>query len=367
MTTHKAAVLSKVGEPLQVKQVPVPEAVNGSAIVKVLSTSVSPNAKAVFAGQLPVPLQTPVVPSSSCIGRIHAAGPDATTLKEGQLVLVDFWNRSRDDPDNSILQGYMGGNAAIESAWSNGTYAEYAQVPLECVWALNEELLTTKLGYSFADLAYLGTICIAFAGLLDIDARPGDTVIVAPATGYFGGSAVQAAIALGARVIACGRNTDTLNKMADTFKTSGRLSTVQMSGDVEKDTASIRAACTNPKGADCLVDFSPPQSAGSKHLVSCLSALRPYGRAAIMGAVFSGVEVPYFLVIRNNLRLQGRYMFDRWHGEQAIKLVETGHLKLGAKEESGIKIQSFSLDDVLQALDAAKESAGWGRMVVLEP
>ncbi|KAK5079606.1 hypothetical protein LTR24_009111 [Lithohypha guttulata] len=246
-------------------------------------------------------LQTSVTPSSSCIARIKSVGPDATSLKGGQLVFVDFWNQSRDNTDDSILQGYMGGNTTLEKAWSS--------VPLEHTWTLNEELLTSKLGYSYVDLAYLGTVCVPLAGLLDIHVRPGDTVVVAPATGA-----------------------------------SGRFSTVQCTGDVDKDAASILAVCTNPKGADALIDFSPPQSAGSKHLVSCFSALRPHGKATLMGAVFSNVEVPYWLVMRNNIKIQGRYMFDRWHGEQAIKLIESGYLKLGSGENSGIRVHSFGLE-----------------------
>ncbi|KAK5939504.1 hypothetical protein PMZ80_007882 [Knufia obscura] len=368
MATHKALVLPQLSQPLQLKSLPLPPAVHGSAIVKVLSTPISPNAKAVFGGNFPVPLRTPVTPSACCIGRIHAVGPDATALKPGQLVLVDFWNQSRDDPHESILQGYMGGNATFESVWDSGTFAEHAQVPLERVWALNEEVLMGEggLGYTFRELAYLGEVCIALAGLLDIDVRAGDTVVVAPATGFFGGSAVPAALALGARVIACGRNGGTLGKMEETFGGSGRFSTVVMSGDVEKDTAAIRAKCQNSKGADALIDFSPPQSGGSKHLVSCLSALRPYGSAALMGAVFSGVEVPYITVMRNNLRIQGRYMYDRWHGEQAVKLLEIGALKLRSGE-CGIRVQGFGLEDVQEAVDVAAKDNGWGNMIVLQP
>lgn len=259
MSTHTAAILEAFGQELKLKSLPIPEPIHGSAVVKVLATQVSPVAKNVFAGHFPVPLRTPVTPSSSAIARIHTVGPDATSLKPGQLVFLDFWVQSRDDPDASILQGYMGGENTIEANWSNGTYAEYARVPLEKIWTLNEDLLTNKLGYSFADLAWLGSICIPLAGLMDIDTRPGDTVIVAPATGHFSGAAVQAAIALGARVVACSRNEKVLSKMADVFKSSRRFEFVKMVGEVEKDTAAIKAKCGSHKGADRFIDFSPPQ------------------------------------------------------------------------------------------------------------
>ena len=60
-------------------------------------------------------------------------------------------------------------------------------------------------------------------------------------------------------------------------------------------------------------------------------------------------------------------MFNRWHGEQAIKLVQTGYMKLGFGEGSGTRAQSFKLDDIEKALDRAEKDSKWGNMVVLEP
>lgn len=153
----------------------------------------------------------------------------------------------------------MGGEDIIEAVWPNGTYAEYASVPLKKIWALNEDQLTGKLGYSFADLAFLSSLRVPLAGLMDIDTRPSDTVIVAPATGYFGGAAAQAAVALGAEVVAVGRNENVLSKMGTIFQSSGRFEYVKITGVVEEDTAAIKSKCMSAKGADRYIDFSPPQ------------------------------------------------------------------------------------------------------------
>ena len=365
--TCTAAVLETIGQPLKLKTVPIPKPVPGSATVKVLAAALSPNSKEVFAGSFgPVSVRTPVTPSTASIARIHEVGPDATSLKPGQLVFTDFWTQSRDDPNESILAGYMGGNEKLEAAWNNGTFAEYANLPLERIWALDETLLCDTLEYTVAELAYLGNICISIAGLMTINVLAGDSVVVAPATGTYGGAAVHAAISLGAKVIACGRNAQSLAKIAESFKTSGRLKTVQLTGDVDKDTAAIRAAAGG-KGADKLVDFSPPQAAGSKHLVSGISALQTGGRVAIVGGVFANVEIPYITVMHNNIRIEGRFMFDRPHGDKDIKQFESGQLVFGDRPNSGIKVQSFRLGDIEKAMDAAAEVRGWGNMVVLEP
>ncbi|KAK6375852.1 hypothetical protein LTS17_007674 [Exophiala oligosperma] len=365
--THTAVVLEAVGQPVVLKTVPVPKANLGSAVIKVLATALSPNTKTVYGGHMGVgALRTPLTPGFASIGRVHSVGPDATSLKPGQLVMYDFWTSSRDDPDDSILAGYMGGVPQLEDTWNKGTLAEYAEVPLERVWPLNEDLLCNTLKYSPADLSYIGTVCVPLGGLLEIDVRPGDSVIVAPATGTFGGAAVPAALSLGAKVVACGRNEKMLAKMTDTFGASGRFLTVKLSGDTDRDTAAIKAAAGG-KGADRYIDFVPPQAAGSKHLLSCLGALRPHGRAALMGLVFSNVEIPYAFVMLKGIRIQGRYMFDRWQGEQAIKLVETGNLVLGDRPLSGMKMIGFKLRDIHRAIDASSEQHGWGSMVVVEP
>lgn len=292
---------------------------------------------------------------------------DATFLQPGQLVFTDLWTHSRDDPNDSILAGYIGGNQKLEAAWEHGTFAEYANVPLERIWLLDESRLCKTLNYSSEDLVHLGTITIAIAGLMDINVLPTDTVIVSPATGTFSGAAVQAALAMGANVVACGRNEETLMQITKTFESSGRLSTVKLTGDVPKDTASIKAATGN-KGADKYIDFIPPQAAGSKHITSCISALRPHGKAVFMGAVFSNPEIPYTVIMRHSITVQGRYMFDRHHAEYAIKLLESGRLTFGDRPNSSMKTHTFKLQDIQKAIDAAATTCrGWGNSVVLKP
>ena len=293
--THTAVVLEALGKPLVVRQLRIPPAVAGSAVVLILASQVSPNAKAVFSGQFPFkPGFLPVTPHAPSIGRIHAAGPDATSLKPGQLVFTDMHTPSRDDPDASVLLGYMGGVPELESNWTHGTYAEYAQLPLERIFALDEKLLLEKQ-YTPADLTFLGSLCISFGGLLRGETTIGDGVVIAPAPGNFGSAAVHAAIGLGARVVACGRNESTLRQLEEAFAESGRLSTVVLTGDEEKDTAAIKAAANGGKPLDKYVDFVPPQAAGTKHFAACIKSLRRFGTAIFMGAIFASGRHPLCL------------------------------------------------------------------------
>ena len=368
---QKAWVLESKDKPLSLQDVPIPEAGPGSVVVKILATAVPPMAKGVFNNTIPFPLVYPLIPGHTAVGRVHKLGPDATTVSEGQLVFVNFFVQSRDDPNASILLGYLGGydpysNRLMDGEWRNGTLAQYTKLPLENIHPLNEEVLVNKLGYTLGDLNWLGPCLVPAGGLMEIDVRAGETVIVAPATGFFSGAAVHMALGMGARVIAAARNAKALAQMAETFKSTERLVTVQLKGDVEQDSAALKAASGSPRGADAFIDFSPPTAPKSTHLQAAIWALRPFGRAALMGGVVTNVEIPYVAVMSNSLRIQGRYMLERSYAERAIGLVEAKLLKLGPGDSSGIKSKTFKFGDIEQALDTAQGS-GWGTMVVMDP
>ena len=86
-----------------------------------------------------------------------------------------------------------------------------------------------------------------------------------------------------------------------------------------------------------------------------------------MGGIQEDISVPYSEMMRKNIHVQGRFMFERAHAERALKLLEAGHLVLGSGENSGIKVQEFKLQDIHRALDAAEQTSGFGEMVVLRP
>ena len=157
MSTHRALVLHSTETPLSLENVPFPTAVPGSVVVKVLGTYILSYLSSVLHETSPHSLILPLTPGANTIGRVHAVGPDATVVNIGQLVFCDTTVNARDDPDTAILMGRHGGAAMklMEGEWRNGSFAEYAKFPLENVFALNEELLCGKMGYTIEDLCSL--------------------------------------------------------------------------------------------------------------------------------------------------------------------------------------------------------------------
>lgn len=356
--------------------VPIPAAIQGTAVVKILSTSVDPHLRKFLSGKLPMPTPPrPFVLSGASVGRIHEGGPDTTTLKPGQLVFVDPHISARDVHAVSLLHGTIATptepGTKLARAWNDvGGMAQYTRCALENVFPLDEGRLVEQLGYSFAELTQLLSHFTVSAGLIEsLEVKPGDRIIIAPSTGRFSGTAVQVALAMGCQVVAGGRNEDGLAALVKEYGDTGRLTTVKFTGDVDTDSAALRGASGGDGvGADAFFDWSPPQAAGTTHIAACIKALRFNGRCALMGAIMGNLEVPYGTLMFNNIRIQGRYMYEKEHALQILKLVESGILKIGMKAASGTREHAgFKLEDIEKAFDVAEGLTGWTDFVAVVP
>lgn len=374
--THRAVIHTSPKEPLTVQDVSVPDAGPGSAVVEILATPLFSYTAEVINGTRPYPMVYPLTPGASAIGRVRVLGPDAVSLRPGDLVLCDMFVTARDDPSVSMLIGVNSNppkaEPLMEHEWRNSTWAERARFPLENLLLLDEDELLKRQGYSIHDLCTLPTAVVPFGGLDEIGLRAGETIIIAPATGSFGGSAVSVALAMGARVIAMGRNANILTKLATTYAGTRRLQTVTMSGTLEGDRAALQSlfsskSSSSPSaaGADCILDLSPPSAANNTYIPAAFSVLKHGGRVALMGGILGGMEMPYRDIMRRNIRVQGKWMYTREQAVRCIKMAEAGLLPLGRKE--GTHIQGvYGLEQIQEGMDRAA-TCGWGEQVLVVP
>ncbi|KAI1499854.1 NAD(P)-binding protein [Biscogniauxia marginata] len=368
MATAKSLVVQSVTSPPDVKiaNKPIPVAGPGTAVVSVLASWVAPSAQFLISHEVPgfgSPL--PGVFGSFAIGRVVSAGADSTSLKKGQLVLADNMITARDEPDVELLLGLMDGGTEkskklASDVWRDGHWQTHTVVPLENATPLDEDILLGKFGYDPAELTYLGRLAVAYGAVSTLDVKAGETVIVGPATGQFGGAAVEVASAVGARVIALGRNAETLARLKATIP---RVDTVVLTGDIETDAQAIRAF----GAADAFIDFSPTAMASEPaYIKSGLKALRRRGRVAFMGGLGRDVSIPYFDVMLNSLEIKGRWMYTRRELRALVKLVKTGVLKIG--KAAGHEVSGrFKLEYWEIALDTAAKNSSWGKAVVFTP
>ncbi|KAJ0373352.1 hypothetical protein COL26b_008479 [Colletotrichum chrysophilum] len=243
-----------------------------------------------------------------------------------------------------MMEGFDEGSRKLSRGeWRNSTYADYAKVPLESCRPLNEERLLGSidqdgLGYTMEDLTHLFSMLVPFGGLADIDVKSGDTVIVAPATGRYGSAAVHLALAMGAHVIAIGRNGPVLEQIASI---NARVSTVKLTNVVEQDTQMLRKACRG-----------------------CMNVLRHGAKVNLEGSVLSGINFGYMDILGRGITIKGTWMCTPEQTERLIKMVETGVLPLGRKAGMG-PVHKFRLEDWEQAWDAAEEKREPGEIVIM--
>ncbi|KAL4789579.1 GroES-like protein [Aspergillus venezuelensis] len=377
--THRALILETPSSGLALKDTKTPSSPppSGSAIIKPLASPILPYHGSIYSGARANPITTPLVGGFSFIGRIAALGNDAVKLRVGELVYVDCVVRARDDPNVSFLASiYDGGSEGgriLMKTWctENGSFAEFVSVPMENCFGVDERKLLFSpsdpglgLGYAVQDLAYMAFLLVPFGGLKDINLVPGETIVVCPATGFYGSLGVQIAVCLGCRVIAMGRDESNLNKLKDDIirtvpciSRSGSIETVVITGDVEADASTLREFGV----IDAVLDITPSSAQGSTHTQSAIKALRRGGRVSLMGST-SGIGVPEVMV--NDIMLRGKYMYDGETIVHLIKMLERGVIPLGPEV---MDTKTFSLDQWEEALSVAAEQNGVGKCVVFTP
>ncbi|MEU5278001.1 alcohol dehydrogenase catalytic domain-containing protein [Streptomyces asoensis] len=349
----RAAVLTRFGAPLTVREVPDPEAGGGEVVVEVLAACVAPYTAEVFSGERNYPLVPPVVPGIGGVGRVVQVGPDATRLRRGDLVWCDATVRSRDDaltPDIT-LQGWSSrgeGGARLARYLHDGAFAEFLRVPTENVYPL-----PAAAGEDPARWAALAVHVIPYGGLLAGGLAAGETLLVSGATGNLGSSAVAVALAMGAGcVVAPGRNQAVLDLLADRF--GPRLRPVPLTGDEAGDGAAMAAAADGP--IDMVIDLLPPSAPSSAARTAAMT-VREYGRVVLMGGVGmlggDDLALPYPWLMRNSITVRGQWMYPRTANVGIIRLLASGTLDLATE-----RVRSFGLDAVNEAVAYAASHGG---------
>ncbi|KAJ3494535.1 hypothetical protein NLG97_g4017 [Lecanicillium saksenae] len=367
--TFQGLQFSSSTAPASVVQLPTPQSAPGTVILRPLYSNLVSYAKEVFCNGNPrkynYPL--PIVPGTNAIARVAAVASDTPHLKPGMLVYTSGIIRPRDSiRATPNLQGIQMGftpehEALMRGEWRNGCWAELVKVPAENVHILDEKRLTEKLGYDLVDLGYLSTLAVAYGGLDDVNLCPGETAIIAPATGNFGSAAVQVALSMGAgKVIAMGRNLDKLKQLQEF---DDRVTTVAISGDFNQEMKDLQAE--GP--VDVYFDISSNlQQDKATYVQAAIMSLRPGGRMSIMGGFAGPIELPYIMIMYKGITIKGTFMYTREQAEKLIKIVESGLLPIGKR--GNIQVTGvFHLEQWQEAFDHAFNNIGPKRTAYFKP
>ena len=220
----------------------------------------------------------------------------------------------------------------------DGGFADYATVPSENAIAISTPLTDAELA-TFSCAVTTAENLVAKTRL-----QPGETVVIAGASGGVGSFAVQLALLRGARVLAIASPAK-----ADALAQLGAHHIIDRnSADLE---AAIRAHA--PQGADVALDV-----VGGGMTMPLLAALRQYGRYSSSGAI-AGPMIGFDLrqLIYKDLQMTGATIVPPGTMARLAGLIESGALKpnLAAR---------FALRDMHKAQEMFMAKTHTGNIVV---
>jgi alcohol dehydrogenase len=353
----KAWRLERLGGALSFADIAKPEPRPGSVLVRIEASALMSYLKAYVEGRLPFynPPSRPFTIGTNGVGIVEAVGRDVWHLKPGQRVIVSshFVARENVEDPAQVLIGLTAGagGEAMLADWPDGTLADYALAPVEAVTPVD--------GLDHIDaveLAAVSRFIVPFGGLLRGRLAVGETLVVNGATGAYGAASVLLGVAMGARVVAAGRNKAALEAIARVG--GARVSTVALTGDAQADAAALRAACGG--GAEMAFDMVG-QASDPHATLAALHSLRRNGRLVLMGSMTTPLPIPYAALMLNNWEILGQFMYPASAYRRLLGLISSGQLDLAP-----IRPRAYPLAALPEAMEAATK-AGNLEYVVMRP
>jgi propanol-preferring alcohol dehydrogenase len=333
----QAAVVEKFGQPLMVKEVPVPTPGPGQALVQIIATGVCHTDLHAAEGDWPVKPTVPFIPGHEGAGIVVALGSGVTNLKLGDRVGI-AWLHSACGHCQFCLAGWE--TLCLEqknSGYSvNGSFAEYALGQADYLGRIPANL-------SFVDAAPI--LCAGvttYKGLKQTNARPGEWVVISGAGGL-GHVAIQYAKAMGLHVAA-----------------------VDLGPEKMELARNLGAEITiDAKWQDPATEIQRQIGGAHGVLVTAVSTiafkqaigmLRRGGTCVLNGLPAGEFPVSIFDVVLNGYTIRGSIVGTRLDLEESLAFAADGKVKA--------TIQTLALDSINDVFDRMKKGKINGRIVL---
>jgi len=202
--TMKAAVVTGLGDPLDIREVPVPEIGPGQVLVRVRASGVCHTDLHAASGDWPVKPSPPFIPGHEGVGEVAAIGAGVDHLKEGDRVGMP-WLHTACGRCTHCVGGWetLCESQQMTGYTVDGGYAEFVRADANYVGLLPD---TLEFGPAAPVLCAGVTV---YKGLKETEAKPGQWVAIS-GIGGLGHMAVQYAKAMGLHVVAVDISDDKL-------------------------------------------------------------------------------------------------------------------------------------------------------------
>ncbi|WP_350333544.1 alcohol dehydrogenase family protein [Coralliovum pocilloporae] len=277
-------------------------------------------------------LTFPRIQGADVAGSIVAVGDGVSTSRIGERVIIDPWLLGHGDWQNPEHSDYFGSEC-------DGGFAEYTRVRSANALSIttdqtDAELATYPCAYTTAENLVART-----------SLRPGETVVIAGASGGVGSAAIQLCRLRGARVIGIASQAK-----ADLLCELGAETIIDRNTDRLGD--AIREVAKGP--VDVALDV-----VGGETSLSLIDALRQGGRYSSSGCI-SGPIVSFDLrqLIYKDLQLTGATICPPGTMARITRLIETGNLR-------PLLAATYPLEKLADAQDAFMSKRHVGNIVVV--
>ena len=195
-STMKAAVVTRLGAPLELREVPVPQVGPGQILIRVRAAGVCHTDLHAASGDWPVKPQPPFIPGHEGVGEVAAVGAGVTHLKEGDRVGAP-WLHTACGRCPHCVGGWetLCESQQMTGYTVDGSYAEFVRADANYVGQIPD-----GLDWGAAAPVLCAGVTV-YKGLKETEARPGQWVAIS-GIGGLGHMAVQYAKAMGLHVVA---------------------------------------------------------------------------------------------------------------------------------------------------------------------
>ncbi|RFZ85316.1 alcohol dehydrogenase AdhP [Mucilaginibacter terrenus] len=333
----RAAVVQEFGQPLLIKDVPVPSPAQNQILVKVIACGVCHTDLHAANGDWPVKPQLPLIPGHEAIGYVVALGPGVERVKIGDIVGAP-WLHSACGCCEYCITGWetLCGEQKNGGYSVNGGFAEYVVADARYVAQL-------PAGIYFAEMAPI--ICAGvtvYKGLKETEVKPGEWVAIS-GIGGLGHLAVQYAKAMGMHVAA-------IDVADDKLELAKRLGAEITVNALNQDPATAIKSATSGMHGVLVTAVSPIA------FEQGIGMLRRMGTIALVGLPKGSFDLPIFETVLNRYTVRGSIVGTRKDMQEAVAFAVEGKVKAA--------IHTAKLEDINHVFDMMRSGDINGRIVL---
>lgn len=336
--TMRAAVVHVFGQPLAIKEVPVPVPGPGELLVKVMACGVCHTDLHAAEGDWPAKPMLPFIPGHEVAGVVSAVGPNVSGFKEGDRVGVAWLH----DACMQCEYCEIGWETLCQNQHNtgyscNGGFAEYVIASARFAARLPD-------GVDFAQIAPI--LCAGvttYKGLKETEARAGEWVAIS-GVGGLGHMAIQYAKAMGMKVVA-------IDPVPDKLSLARGLGADVLVDAHSKDAIEyvIRTTAGGAHGV-LVTAVAPAAFAQALHMV------RRKGTTVLVGLPPGEFAMPIFDAVLKRITVRGSIVGTRRDLDEAIGFAAEGRVKA--------EIMKVPLDRINDVLGMLRRGTVHGRAVL---